>query len=284
MEEYDVTLTEEAPETATEAPAPQILPSPVPRPAPQKHRRLFPRHYGIGMLTAVLTLLTVGIALLAASFSGSSPVIAAKLLPLGLVYLGLEIVLNILLRRSAKLFLEPRSLVLAGGIAFVLLCLSVPFMTGAPAEAAPVVTDKRAETELCLSAQACDIYEKALASAENVADVEASVSLSSVDLSVYGSIDSLLGGDRITLTVTLNGNPETPREFAESCRRLLPAIKEAALPLGTVTFINDDFFNRMSLTLDGVFELELSLDRMTEKVGYAMINYTPEEDVSDLNE
>ena len=50
-------------------------------------------------------------------------------------------------------------------------------------------------------------------------------------------------------------------------------------------FICDDMFDRMSLTLDGTFELDLSAEEMEKLVGYTGVSYYSEqEDVEDLEE
>ena len=305
-EEIEAAEAEEKTEAAPEAPVLQP-PQPVmqaPQPVMQAHqsavqatqpvappspsnKRPRLRRYGVGMLTAPLTLITLGVTLLVTLIADGSPMNVVKALPLALVYLGLEILFNLFIRRSGKILLEQNSMIFTTGIAFVVLCLSVPFMTGNAGDNTAQL-DARTALEQSISAQATDKFKTALAASEYgdcIRSVEAEAAVNGLDTDAYHSIDDLQSGDLINVTITLRETPAETKEFVAICRELIPAVKEAGVPINKLMFICDDMFDRMSLTLDGTFELDLSAEKMEKLVGYAGISYYSEqEDVEDLEE
>ncbi len=252
----------------------------------QKEKRQPIRRYGVGVFTAALTLITVGIGLVVSMACGYSALSVVRILPLGLVYLGLEIVLNVLARRSIKILIQPHSLMLTFGIAFVILCLSIPAMTNQSEEKLEEI-DTRNVTEEELSSKLTYVMEQALLESDRVnivKEVLAEVNVTGADPSAYTGLEDLKGWDRVNVTVTLRKTPATTAEFARDCRDLIPSIKQTGIEVDKLTFTCDELFDRMTLTLDGAFELDLTLDEMERMVGFAGANLSPEpEDIQDLN-
>ena len=287
-EEYEIDKEPLATETTDDNfYAAEPFENPLPPHNTDKKKIRLPRRYGVGMLTAPLTLITVGLTLLISLIAGGSPMNAVKVLPLGLVFLGLEILLNLFLRRSGKIILEPHSLLLTAGIAFVVLCLSVPFISGEAGENSEA-ENLRAEVEESLSAQARSSFRRALSGSENAAyvkDVHVDVTIKGMDKSAYSALSDLSGDDEIDVTVIIRETPVTTEEFALICRSIIPAVKEAGLPINKLMFICDDIFDRMSLTLDGTFELELTEAEIEKLVGYADVSPSADwEDEADLED
>ena len=284
-EEIETVEAVQEAETVPEAPAVQEpQPAPTPRTSGKKPRL---RRYGVGMLTAPLTLITLGVTLLITLISDGSPMNVVKVLPLALVYLGLEILFNLFIRRSGKILLEQNSMIFTAGIAFVVLCLSVPFMTGTAGENTAQL-DARAAVEQSISAEACHKLKTSLAQNQysgSIRTVEAEAALNGLDTDAYKNLDDLQDGDGVNVTITLRETPAEAEEFVAICRELIPTVKEAGVPLNKLMFISDDLPSGMSLTLDGTFELDLSAEEMEKLVGYTGVSYYSEqEDVEDLEE
>ena len=269
-------------EAISEVPAPQEhQPAPVPR---GKSKKPFLRRYAVGMLTAPLTLITLGVTLLITLISGGSPMNVVKVLPLALVYLGLEILFNLFVRRSGKILLEQNSMIFTAGIAFVVLCLSIPFMTGTAGDNAAQL-DARATVEQSISAQACEKFKTAVSASDYshyIRSVEAEAAVKGLNTDLYKSIDNLQSGDQINVTIILRETPAKTEEFVEICRGIIPSVREAGVPVNKLMFICDDPVAGMSLTLDGTFELDLSAEEMEKLASYVSTSYYEQADVEDL--
>lgn len=233
------------------APAPAAQPAPAPAPA----RR--PPVRRVGTVTLGLSLIVTGLAITAYFFvPGFDIIFVAKLAPLVLVFLGVEVLWASVRRKGEE---RLRFDFLAAFVGFVLICASLCAAT-LPAMWRWYGPD-RSSTEERLS----DELEEQLHTAfqgQDVLDCSGWVNLGGYEFDREMTLADLRAEDHAGANITLGGTVENGDEFAARVAALLPALRDAGVDRAYFYWSDDD--ESWDLDLDGVFDMNADAARLSQ--------------------
>ncbi len=240
---------------AAPAPAAQPAPAPIPAPAPAPVRR--PPVRRVGTVTLGLSLILTGLAITAWFFLPDFDIIfIAKLAPLVLVFLGVEVLWASARRKGEE---RLRFDFLAAFVSFVLICASLCAAT------LPAVWrwygPERSATEQRLSAE---LEEQLLAAfqGQDVLGCTGWVNLGGYEFDREMTLAGLRAEDQAGVNVTLGGTVENGGEFAARAAALLPALRDAGVDRAYFYWSGED--ESWDLDLDGVFDMNADAARLSQ--------------------
>ncbi len=253
-------------------PEPQILDGSDAPAAPQPPREAIPRMEAprrsrrqsdepvrrVGSFTLGIALIITGLVIvLSLAVPNFQIVTAAKLAPLVLVALGVEVLWANAHRGQAKLKYDFLSMF----VCFILICGSLGVAT------IPVLTryygPDRQHAEARLESQLQQrLYETLPQDA--VTACSTYVSLTGPQVSENVTLDQLNEGNYVRADLTLSGAFADKTAFAESCHALLPGLKEAGVKQVTFTAENGD--ERWYLSVEGVFQMNNTAQQLESSV------------------
>lgn len=228
---------------------------------------------GAGLLSLALTLIFLGIVVVCVLISGSRDyLLIAKLSPIVLVFVGGELLLSWFmsgkrLRIHVPCICAAAAVAIAGGILSAAL--------------------NNEETEIRVEQSgriiAAQIYEQSYKELCRTVDIDAlTVSADIAPGSGDKSWDTLSAGDVVNIAVKFSGNYQNPREFAQECREVISAYRTMGVPVTNFSFVSESRLSSLRLDIDGLFQQDLSIEELTDKVNY--ISYEDYDYIEDLED
>lgn len=224
-------------------------------------RRKRPR-YLVGGLSAALSMIIMGIAMVVSLFSPTGILSAFKIAPIMLVLVGLEILLNIVIRKSARIMFDLRSLMLCLAMILITFLLSLISLITTTMGADRYYAEARLEN--MLSHQ----LSSSLADYDNLRKIDIKVNLYGENPDAYDNLSDLRDSDIINLIVNYQKAPASVFEFAGECREIMNELSEFDYAFGSVTFIADDEITFLSLVLEWNYQKDMSAAELVGLVGY----------------
>lgn len=219
------------------------------------------RYLRVGALSSVASLVFMGIAMSVSLFSPAGILGAFRLSPIMLVFLGLEIAFSVFVNKSARLRFDPKSLILTVSLIAVTFAMSMISVTYSVTGGERHYAQERLRNTL-----AREIH-SAIPS-ENVRDVEIEIHLYGEDPEAYNSIRDLTDSDTINLRVIYTNAQMSTFEFAEKCRNIIDELSDMPYNFGEVGFLADDEENRYSLSINWLYQSDLSTVELVPLVNY----------------
>ena len=256
-----MTPMEENTQATEQAAAPEYTRQPrrdkMPRPAQPKVRR-------VGFFTLGVALILTGGCIAASLMLQNFPLLtAAKLAPLVLVALGVEVLWANARKGDAQLKYDLLSMF----VCFVLICASMAAAT------VPILlryygpdreyTERRLEQELEQQLQ-----EKLPVG--SVLDGYSSVDLSRMEFDKEMTLADLKTEDWVRVNLTLAGTYADENAFAEACAQMLPTLRE--LGVNQVNFRSENEDDQWELQIGGVFQMNASAQELAGRVTH-MVRY-----------
>ena len=228
---------------------PETAPAPAPARRPPVRR--------VGTVTLGLSLILTGLAITAWFFvPGFDIIFFAKLAPLVLVFLGVEVLWASARRKGEE---RLRLDFLAAFMSFLLICASLCAAT------LPAVWrwygPERSATEQRLSAE---LEEQLLAAfqGQDVLGCTSWVNLGGYEFDREMTLAGLRAEDQAGVNVTLGGTVENGGEFAARAAALLPALRDAGVDRAYFYWSGED--ESWDLDLDGVFDMNADATRLSQ--------------------
>lgn len=225
--------------------------------APARKRR----YSRIGTLSAIASLIFMGAAMTVSLFSPTGILGAFRLSPIMLVFLGLEAALSVYVNKSTRLRFDLKNIILTVSLIAAAFAMSIISVTYSVTGGERHYAQERLQNMLAREIRAAIPSEK-------VRDVGIEILLYGENPEEYETIRDLEESDTINLTVTYNDAQMSTYEFAESCREIVGGLSEMPYNFGEIRFIADDEENQYSLTLNWLYQSELSAAELMPFVNY----------------
>lgn len=234
------------------------------------------RNYVVGMFTIAASLITIGFAMLFSLFSPAGILNAIKITPLILVYFGLEVAINIIAHRSVRIRFNGYALLICGSLIVLTFLMSLLTLI-----VGNTYNDRYFLQEKFSKEIEADFFQR-LSDFDNIANVDVEVVLYDDDLQKYWNQTYIKESDSVNVTFHFTKSPNSVFAFAEECQQIVAVINESGYLFENIKFIADDSINRMQLSLNGYYQLNLSAAEMTSMVGYVGLDVIA--DVPDLED
>lgn len=226
------------------------------RPARPKRKYVY-----VGTLSASLSLVVMGIAMIVSLFSPVGILGAFKIAPIMLVFLGIDVLLAVLLNRNVRIRFNVKSLILTVSLLLITFLMSLISVNNS------VTEGERAYAEDRL----CNMLSQELRQklpTENIRDVGIEVLLYGDDPGAYNGLTDLQDTDLINLSVEYAKIQENTYDFAADSRKILDSLEQLPYRFGKINFVADDGGNRYSLALSWLYQSELKTSELVPLVGY----------------
>ncbi|WP_312641930.1 hypothetical protein [Hydrogenoanaerobacterium sp.] len=223
---------------------------------PQKVRR-------VGTLTMGLALIATGVVAIAVLFNPSLDVITiAKLAPVVLIFLGIEILINHFFHRGDKLKYD----FLSGFVCFVLICASVSAIIIPPLY--EQYGPHRYESGYRIGSEIETMCFQAL-SGTPVSSLSARVHLEGpLNSKQELTYQDLRPMDYVELDIQLMGSYTDKAQFAQDCKKVLEKLTAAGIPFRNIRFrYSADEGVQYYLNIDDKFEAALDAEKLAQLVG-----------------
>ncbi|MDR1754332.1 MAG: hypothetical protein LBR74_05430 [Eubacterium sp.] len=226
------------------------------------------RVYYIGMFSAALSMVVMGVSFIVSLFTAGGIPNVLKLSPIVLVFLGLEIFLNCYFQKGRRLRFDisgyAASLIMVA-IAAGLSALSVSVSNS---DSARINLERRYENELQnrLSGD--------FRSIANIKDISVLFSSYESDISGYSTIDDIKDTDKLELKIFFRNTQKTLVDFSADCHDILEVLKNYGLPFGNISFIADDGLNSIRVNINGKFEMDISENELARLSFYFAGDFT----------
>lgn len=224
---------------------------------PTKKRRFF----RIGTLSSIASLIFMGIAMSVSLFSPAGILGAFRLSPIMLVFLGLEIALSVFLNKSTRLRFDFKSLILTVSLVAVTFVMSIISVTYSVTGGERHYAQERLQNMLAREIRGA-------IPSERVRDVGIEILLYGENPEDYETIRDLKDSDTINLSVFYADAQMSTYEFAEYCREIVNGLSDMPYNFGEVSFLADDEENRYSLSLNWLYQSDLSAAELVQFVNY----------------
>lgn len=226
------------------------------RPAKPKRKYVY-----VGTLSAALSLVVMGIAMIVSLFSPIGILGAFKLSPIMLVFLGIDVFFAVILNRNVRIRFNVKSLILTVALLLITFLMSLISVNNS------VTEGERAHAEDRL----CNMLSRELQQklpTENIRDVEIEICLYGDNPNAYSALTDLQDTDLINLSVEYAKIQENTYRFAADSRRILDALEQLPYRFGSIDFTADDGGNRYTLALSWLYQSELNTAELVPLVGY----------------
>lgn len=219
--------------------------------------------YVVGVLSAAVSLIFMGIALLISVISSPIGAYAAiKISPVMLVFLGAEILFAVLRRHSLRIRIDIKSIIVIVCLMAISSVLSVVSVVSSAGTGERVYAEQRIQNMLANELR--DTIAK-----DYIRSVDIETQLFGENAEMYNTPADLTDGDIINLTVNFSDAQMTIREFAKECKDIITDLHELSYNFGTVTFVADDIINHYMLTVDWHYQSGLDTDKLAGFVNYS---------------
>lgn len=240
----------------------------VQKTAPQKEK---PRR--IGTITMGFALIIVGVTILISMFNPSfDMVLVAKLSPLILIALGLEIVISTFIFKGEKLKYDFWS----GVVCFLLILTSIglAIVPKLYEDYAQYYGPERNALHIRLIAELEDNAYMVLKNYSEISDVDATCSVTSTEFDSNMTVRDLKSEDYVSFHISLDSSFGSKKEFAESCEKIIKALSTLNAPVDHIGITTDvkggDFW--YSLDCDGKFAMNATAEKLERSVEF--VDYT----------
>ncbi|MBQ9385199.1 MAG: hypothetical protein IJT87_13290 [Ruminiclostridium sp.] len=231
------------------------------RKAPQEIRKRRPT-YVIGVLSGAASLIFMGFMLLISLLSSPIGAYAAiKLSPVVLIFLGAEIIFAMLKRRTLRIKIDIRSMIMICSLIVISAALAVISVTASAGKGERVFAEQRIRNML-----ASEIHDRV--AHDNIRSVDIETQLFGEDAEMYRTPADLTEGDIINLTVNYSDAQMPIRDFAKECRAVLDGLAGLSYNFGSIGFIADDRVNHYVLNVDWHYQSDYSADKLASFVNY----------------
>lgn len=218
--------------------------------------------YLVGGFSAALSLIIIGIAMIVSLFSPTGILSAFKIAPIALVILGVEIIVNMLLRRLWRIAFDVRSLLLSLAMILITFLLSLISLVTTTMGGDRYYAEARLENKLSHQ------LSSTLASYDNIRKIEIDINLYDENPEVYNELSDLQDTDIINLIVNYQKAPSSVYDYADACRSVMNELSKFDYAFGSVTFIADDEINYFSLVLEWNYQKNLTAAELVSLIGY----------------
>ena len=244
--------------------------------SPEKPAKKHRKTYIIGTYSAALFLIVMGIAMIFSLFTPSGILNAAKITPIILVFLGIEILLNLLKRKSRSFVPDFKSLILCGGIvAFTFLVSLISLATSSEYNDRYYI-EKRIENQI-----GAEFFEY-LGTDTNIKSVDIDLEIMDTDVGGYKSAEDVKNTDSLSICINFETSQKSVTEFASDCHRILGQLSETDYLFKKITFEADDSINHFSAELDGMYQLDLTVQQIASITNF--FGSQIEEDIADVTD
>ncbi len=232
--------------------------------------------YVIGVISAAASLIFMGIALLISLSSPIGAYSAIKLAPVMLIFLGAEIVFAIVRRKSLRIKVDLRSIIIIAALIILTSVLSIVSVNSSAGNGERLYAEQRIQN--MLASRLHDTIAK-----DYIRSVDIETQLFGENAEMYETPADLTDGDVINLTVYFSDAQMPIRDFAAECRDILDDINKLSYNFGQINFIADDTVNHYTLDVDWHYQSGYSADRLA-----ALVNYfgdgISDNDIPDISE
>ena len=224
----------------------------------RKHRPT----YVIGVLSGAASLLFMGFMLLISLLSSPIGAYAAiKLSPVVLIFLGAEIVFAMIKRKTLRIRIDIRSMIIICSLIVISAVLAVISVTASSGKGERVYAEQRIRNMLASEIHDC-------VAQDNIRSVDIETQLFGEDAEMYKTPADLTDGDIINLTVNYSDAQMPIRDFAKECRAVLDGLAGLSYNFGNIAFIADDSVNHYVLNVDWHYQSDYSSDKLASFVNY----------------
>lgn len=218
--------------------------------------------YVIGVLSAAASLIFMGIMLtLSLMFSPIGAYAAIKAAPVMLIFLGAEIIFAVFRKKTLRIKIDIRSVIVIAVLIAVSAALSLISVTASSGTGERVYAEQRIQNMLA------DKLHDTIAK-DYIRSVDIETQLFGDDAEMYRTPADLTDGDIINLTVHFSDASMTIREFAKDCHSVLRDLGDLSYNFGHIVFIAKDDVNRYTLDVDWHYQADYSSDRLAALVKY----------------
>lgn len=233
---------------------------------------------GVGFVSLGIILIFMGIVMIA-TLSAATPnyTLPLKLSPVCAILIGAEILITHMLTRG-----KPRVSILS-------LLISVIFVAGCCILCAKLGGDYQEEVfEYNNRTVAGEIYDRSYTQLKDLADittVKIDVSLNPDGKGKQKGVEALSSSDIVDVSVEFGGVYNTPKNFAEDCKKVIDCYRDMGIHITDFHFINKSRLRSYSLDVEGKFAQDFSESRLEETVNYIYVDdYDYIEDLEDYVE
>lgn len=227
----------------------------------QAPKRKKPR-YLVGAFSAALSFVVIGIAMIVSLYSPTGILRAFKIAPIALVFLGLEILLNIIVRKSTRVLFDMKSLLVCLAMILITFLLSLISLI-----TTTMGTD-RFYAESRLQNMLSHRLSESLAYFDNIRKIDIDINLYGDDPDVYNELSDLEDTDIINLVVNYQQAPSGVYAFSEECRGVMDVLERFDYAFGSVEFIADDEVNYYSLSIEWDYQRDMTTSELAVLVNY----------------
>ncbi len=217
--------------------------------------------YLIGVLSSAASLIFMGIMLTISLSSPIGPYLALKAAPFMLVFIGAEILFAVFSRRTLRVRIDIRSVIIVGALIALSSVLTVISVNSSAENKERIYAEQRIQN--MLARELHDTIAK-----DYIRSVDIETQLFAEDILVYSTPADLTDGDIINLTVYFSDAQMTIKEFAKDCREVLDNIKKLSYNFGHIDFIADDSVNHYTLNIDWHYQSDYSSDKLAAFVNF----------------
>ena len=218
----------------------------------------------------------MGIAMIISLFTLSGILNAAKITPIILVFLGAEILLNLLLRKRKNLVPDLKSLILCGGIVIFTFLVSLISLATSGEYNDRYYIEKRIENQI-----GAEFFEY-LGTDTNIKSVDIDLEIADTDVGGYKSADDVKNTDSLSIRINFETSQKSVTEFASDCHRILGQLSETDYLFKKISFEADDSINHFSAQLDGMYQLDLTVQQIASMTNF--FGSSIEEDIADVTD
>lgn len=218
--------------------------------------------YVIGVLSAAASLIFMGVMLIISL--QTSPIgaySAIKWSPVMLVFLGAEILYAVFRKRSLRIKVDIRSVVITAVLIALSCVLSAVSVNASAGTGERIYAESRLQN--MLASELRDTIAK-----DYIKSVDIETQLFGEDAEMYATPADLNDGDIINLTIHFADAQMTIREFAKDCKEILDDIHKLSYNFGRIDFIADDRINHYVLNVDWHYQSDFSADKLAGFVNY----------------
>ncbi|MBR1830807.1 MAG: YwiC-like family protein [Ruminiclostridium sp.] len=234
------------------------VPKAAPVPVTPKRRPV----YVIGVLSGAASLIFMGIVLLISLLTSPVGVYAAiKWAPVMLVFAGIDILYAVLRKRSLRIKLDIRSVVIIAVLIALSCALSVVSVNASAGTGERIYAERRLQN--MLASELHDTIAK-----DYIKSVDIETQLFGENAEMYNTPADLNDGDIINLTIHFADAGMTIREFAKECKDIIDDIHKLSYNFGKIDFIADDAINHYALNIDWHYQSDFSADKLAALVNY----------------
>ena len=242
---------------------------PIGKPVPDVPKRR--PVYVIGILSGAASLIFMGAVLLISLLTSPVGAYAAiKWAPVMLIFAGIDILYAVFRKRSLRIKLDIRSIVIIAVLIALSCTLSVVSVNASAGTGERIYAERRLQN--MLASELHDTIAK-----DYIKSVDIETQLFGENAEMYNTPADLNDGDIINLTIHFADAGMTIREFAKDCRDIIDDIHKLSYNFGKIDFIADDRINHYALNIDWHYQSDFSADKLA-----ALVNYFGD-DISDTD-